>query len=101
MPRNAGALVIGFRKGDPRRNVYARAAEERARQRASGILLPPGVVRLERHELDANIVGGKCIGCNQDVYLNSLGMSAVREKDADVACLECETHYGAELTYSL
>lgn len=101
MPRNSGALVVGFRKEDPRRNIHARAALERARQRASGLILPPGVVRMEDHELDASIIGGKCIGCNRDVYLNRLGMSAVREKDADVCCVECEQGYGADLTYSL
>lgn len=98
--RNSGALVVGYRKGDPRRYVQRRTSEARAKAARSGLWLP-GTVEMERHELDCHTIAGRCIGCNQDVYVNSLGMSAVREKDADVCCLQCETNYGADLTNSI
>lgn len=106
MARNAGALVVGFRKGDVRRFAVRRAMESRARGKLirtpSGMLVPAeGVVNIRPQDLDCNTVGGRCVSCGADVYLNQLGYSAVLEKDADVACMECEDRFGAEITRSL
>ncbi len=68
------AIVIGFRKEDLRRFQMRPAAL-----------------------VDA----GKCIGCSHHVYLNWLGVSAIRERDADVCCDECESRYHAEINRAL
>jgi hypothetical protein len=104
MSRNAGALVIGYRREDERRFVQVRAAALRPRyvRHPSGAIVPlAGVVKRETSDLDCTIDAGRCISCGHAVYLNSLGYSAVLEKDADVACMECEDRYAAELTRSL
>lgn len=49
----------------------------------------------------AEIVGGKCIGCSVDVYVNVFGASAIRERDADVCCEWCEKMYDADINRSL
>lgn len=49
----------------------------------------------------ADIVGGKCIGCERPVYVNVYGASAIRERDADVCCTRCERLYDAEINRSL
>lgn len=102
--RRSGALVVGYRKEDPRRHVRARAAAIRPGliRTPSGLVVPSsGVVRRPEHELDCNHAAGACISCGRTVYLNSLGMSALHEKDADVCCMECEDRYSAEMTRSL
>jgi len=101
--RRSGALVVGFRRDDPRRMARARAA---AARRAPiwtpyGPAPSEGIVRRELSELDCTLMGGYCVGCGCAVYLNTLGISAVRERDADVACSECESLYGADITRSL
>jgi hypothetical protein len=105
-PRNSGALVVGYRLEDPRRYAERRAAESRARGRfirtPSGALVPAeGVVRMRARDLDCEIDAGRCISCGQAVYLNSLGYSAVLERDADVCCMQCEDRYSADITRSL
>ena len=70
----AHALVIGFRKSDDRRHLKYPAAE---------------------------IVGGKCVGCSSDVYVNPFGAGAIRERDADVCCTFCEQKYDADINRSL
>jgi hypothetical protein len=49
----------------------------------------------------AIIVGGKCIGCSESVYVNEFGASAIRERDADVVCDRCEVLYDADINASL
>lgn len=99
MPRNSGALVVGYRKDDLRRHVRAVPGTV---IRAGGRVVPilGRTVRLEG-EYECTIVGGRCISCGCDVYLNRWGYSAVLEKDADVACMECESRYSADMTKSL
>lgn len=106
MSRNSGALVIGYRKDDERRYALRRAAESQAIGRfirgPGGMIVPAsGVVNMRAADLDCNILAGSCISCGTGVYLNSLGYSAVLEKDADVCCMECEDRYSAEITRSL
>ena len=49
----------------------------------------------------ADIVGGKCIGCSEPVYVNAFGASAIRERDADVCCTRCEILYDADINHAL
>lgn len=49
----------------------------------------------------AEIVGGKCVGCSADVYVNVFGASAIRERDADVCCERCERMYDADINRSM
>lgn len=49
----------------------------------------------------ADIVGGKCVGCECLVYVNPFGASAIRERDADVVCTFCERQYDADINHSL
>lgn len=101
MPRNSGALVVGFRREDERR--FARVAQPEAMIGNTRIPLlgqRPRVYRLPT-ELQCNLNGGACISCGRDVYLNRSGYSALIEKDADVCCTECEDRYSAEMTKSL
>ncbi len=49
----------------------------------------------------ADIIGGRCIGCSRDVYVNAYGASAIRERDADVCCTRCEKMYDADINRSL
>jgi hypothetical protein len=49
----------------------------------------------------ADIVGGKCVGCSELVYVNSFGASAIRERDADCVCTRCERLYDADINRSL
>lgn len=49
----------------------------------------------------ADIIGGKCIGCSCDVYVNPFGASAIRERDADVVCGRCEVLYDADINRAL
>jgi hypothetical protein len=58
----------------------------------------------ERHVLKvppADIVGGRCVGCSEPVYVNVFGASAIRERDADVCCERCERLYDADINRSL
>lgn len=70
----AHAIVVGFLEGDTRRHFK----------------IPK-----------ADIVGGKCISCGKPVYFNLFGVSAIREKDADVVCDHCERRYGADIDRDL
>lgn len=72
--QHAHALVVGFRKADVRR-----------------------AFKIPR----ADTVGGKCISCSQPVYVNAYGADAIRRRDADVVCLECEKRYGAQIDLDL
>ena len=104
MARNAGALVIGYRREDDRRFVAVRA--RRARRgwitTPSGLAVrSEGTVNVTSSELDCTLVGGRCISCGADVYVNRLGASAIVEKDADVACMQCEDRYASDMTRSL
>jgi hypothetical protein len=95
--RGGDAFVVGFRHEDPRRFVRHRVAispRPRLIRTPSGMLVPSsGVVARNEHDLDCEIMAGKCIGCGHDVYLNALGMSALYERDADVCCMQCEADY--------
>lgn len=57
--------------------------------------------RLKLKYPPAETVGGKCVSCSCDVYVNSFGASAIRERDADVCCWRCEKMYDADLNRSL
>ncbi len=85
-PRNSGALVVGYAKGDSRRFEVRHAS---------------GLVTLEDTPWERSIVGGSCLSCGRDVYMNHLGYSAVLENDADVVCQDCEDRYAADITRSL
>lgn len=98
-PRNSGALVVGFRKEDPRRHVRDVPYREIV---AGGQRIPLLGARVRLTDsLECTIVGGRCISCSREVYLNQMGYSAVIEKDADVVCMDCEDRYSAEITRSL
>lgn len=99
-PRNSGALVIGFRRDDQRR--YSRAIPTSwVPGRHGGLTrVPAQVVKLPL-DLQCHIQAGSCVGCGATVYLNQLGYSAVRERDADVCCMECEDRYSADISRSL
>ena len=71
----AHAIVIGYAEGDLRRFVEKR---------------PP-----------ADILGGRCISCRRKVFFNAFGISAIRERDADVCCDDCERRYQADIDRSL
>lgn len=75
MTRNvrAHALVIGYRREQLKERLIDK--------------IPP-----------AEIIGGRCIGCGCDVYVNIYGASAIRERDADVCCPRCESEYDADIT---
>ena len=70
------ALVIGYRKEQLRERLVEK--------------IPP-----------ADIVGGRCVGCSANVYVNVYGASAIRERDADVCCTVCEKLYDADINRSL
>lgn len=96
-PRNAGALVVGFLKDDPRRFEVPVPAHVHP---ISGLFIPARVVRLTGMS-ERDVIAGKCISCNADVYVNQSGMSAVIEKDADVCCQHCHDRWPADIDYSL
>lgn len=37
----------------------------------------------------ANQVGGRCYGCERDVYFNDSGIKAIRDRDAIPICQRC------------
>ena len=43
----------------------------------------------------ADIRAGRCVDCRAEVFLNVYGVSAVRERDADVICANCDAREGA------
>lgn len=49
----------------------------------------------------ADIDGGRCISCSKPVFFNLFGVSAIREKDADVVCDQCERRYQADIDRAL
>lgn len=57
----------------------------------------------ERHRKipPADIVAGRCVACRCVVFLNALGLSAVRERDADVICRRCDRTVGLDVDRSL
>lgn len=72
----AHALVIGYRKEDVRRFTEK---------------FPP-----------ATIDAGPCIAdCGRHVFFNASGISAVRDRDADVCCLQCEYQFAADINRSM
>jgi hypothetical protein len=73
-----GAVVVGYRH-DARRLVRLK----------------------ELYGLQAIRVG-RCIGaCGYDVFFYSGGVDAVRERDAQVICEQCKTHYHGEILAEL
>lgn len=100
--RGADAIVVGYRKDDPRRSVG-----ERARLQRPQVVLGPGGrripllgrVQVETVDLDCRILAGSCISCGRGVYVNALGYSAVVERDADVVCAECEPEVFADRSW--
>lgn len=101
MSRNSGALVIGYRKEDLRR--FQREVPGGVLRFGGRVVPVIGARRTLTLEgpYRCDIIGGKCISCGRDVYLNQLGYSAVLEKDADVCCMECEDRYSADISRSL
>ena len=49
----------------------------------------------------ATILAGKCISCGDEVYVNELGASAFRDRDADPCCEICERRYHADINRSM
>lgn len=54
---------------------------------------------IARHRMipPADIPSGRCVGCGCQVFLNANGISAVRERDADVICRRCDRRDGREI----
>jgi hypothetical protein len=76
-------------------------AEQRSHAIVIGFVREQIFERLKLKHPPADIVGGKCIGCSRDVYVNIYGASAIRERDADVCCERCEKLYDADINRSL
>lgn len=74
MKTRSHGVVVGYRSEDQRR-----------------YLLTP----------QATIRGGACISCRADVFINSNGVSALRERDADVICWNCNRAHAADVDRSL
>lgn len=49
----------------------------------------------------ANIPAGLCISCGRMCFVNPSGAAAIRDRDADVCCIECESRYTADINASL
>lgn len=49
----------------------------------------------------ADTVAGRCVGCRTPVFLNTNGVSAVRERDAGVICVRCDKFEGVQVDRSL
>ena len=49
----------------------------------------------------ADIKGGKCVSCRAEVFVNVYGVSALRERDADVICMNCDAREGASVDQSM
>jgi hypothetical protein len=49
----------------------------------------------------ADILGGNCVSCGCNVFVNVNGASALRERDADLICRRCDRLYGADADRSL
>ncbi len=49
----------------------------------------------------ADIKAGRCVSCRAEVFLNRFGVSAVRERDADVICRNCDRVEGQSVDRSL
>jgi hypothetical protein len=45
----------------------------------------------------ANTVGGGCVSCGRDVYFNSSGAAAVKDRDALPICQRCRIHHLDEI----
>lgn len=68
-------IVVGFRSEDQRRYLK----------------IPP-----------ADIRAGKCVaGCGCEVFVNRYGASALRERDADPICENCNAREGADVDRTL
>lgn len=76
MATRSHALVVGYRRDQ----LYERLKAK----------IPP-----------ADIVGGRCISCNDPVYVNLLGVDAIRTRSADVICEPCDKRFGPEADRSL
>lgn len=66
------------------------------------------VVGFHRDDVDrwmkippADIYAGNCVSCGCNVFLNTYGVSAVRERDADCICRRCDKLHGLEVDRSL
>ena len=49
----------------------------------------------------AEIRGGRCVSCRAEVFVNSFGASALRERDADVICMNCDSREGSSVDRSM
>lgn len=49
----------------------------------------------------ADVRGGRCVACRCEVFVNVNGVSALRERDADVICWNCNEREGASVDRSL
>lgn len=49
----------------------------------------------------ADIRAGRCIGCSKQCAVNPSGAKAIRDRDADVCCLDCEKRYDADINHAL
>lgn len=74
MKTRSHGIVTGFRSEDQRRYL----------------MIPP-----------ADIRAGRCVSCRAEVFLNVNGVSAVRERDADVICANCDRVDGSDVDRSL
>lgn len=56
-----------------------------------------------RHRMipPADLHAGRCVSCGCNVFLNANGVSAIRERDADVICRRCDKDVGQEVDRSL
>jgi hypothetical protein len=67
-------LVVGYRSEDQRRYLMVPRAEIRA---------------------------GRCVSCRAEVFVNMNGASALRERDADPICVNCDAREGSHVDRSL
>lgn len=74
MERGLGRIVVGYREGD--RRMYKLR---------------------DQFGLEAVPVRRCMAGCGYPVYFYSGGIDAVREKDAEVVCMECKDQYYPDL----
>lgn len=61
-------LVVGFRDDDPRRWTL-------------------------RGDIRGGLRAGACVDCHHEVYLDPGGISAIRDRDAKVACMFCQEEF--------
>lgn len=57
--------------------------------------------RRYRMQPRADIDGGRCVSCRCVVFVNANGVSALRERDADVICAGCDQREGVSVDHSM